>query len=301
MSVQDVVRPAPALERIELRGRSAAADLLGRRAARGPWSGIRVVELASDAAEVTGGSFRHHVVALHVSEPIAVETRFRGARSWTTTLVPRGAIEFVPAHVAFQARWSQPKRAIVVEIAPELVAAVAGASGRPLDLRPSLGGDDAFARHLVLALAAEARAGAPGGSLCGESLGAALVAHLLRRHGPARPHDGAAEARGAARVDRAIAHVRAHLHGPLSLHELAAVAEMDVFRFVRAFKERTGMPPHRFVLQVRVEAAKALLRDRALSISDVALRTGFATPSHFATTFRKTTRATPRAWRESLR
>jgi len=47
--------------------------------------------------------------------------------------------------------------------------------------------------------------------------------------------------------------------------------------------------------------AKALLSDRGLSISEVALRSGFATPSHFSTVFRRVTSATPREYRAALR
>jgi AraC family transcriptional regulator len=90
--------------------------------------------------------------------------------------------------------------------------------------------------------------------------------------------------------------VEAHLDDDLSLGELAGLLGMDVFGFSRAFKASTGCSPHRYVVQARIARAKSLLREGTLSISEVAMRTGFATPSHFATTFRRLTGSTPRGW-----
>ncbi len=94
-----------------------------------------------------------------------------------------------------------------------------------------------------------------------------------------------------------VRYIDERLDGDLSLGELAGVAGMEVFPFLRAFRRFTGEAPHRYVLRARVERAKVLLGDGALTISDVGLRTGFATPSHFSATFRRLTGRTPRAWR----
>jgi AraC family transcriptional regulator len=96
-------------------------------------------------------------------------------------------------------------------------------------------------------------------------------------------------------------HVAEHLDAPLTLQRLADLAEMDLYRFVRAFKLATGLSPHRYIVEARITRAKDLLRDRRLSITEVALQTGFATPSHFSVTFRRIANVTPRAFREGLR
>jgi AraC family transcriptional regulator len=54
-------------------------------------------------------------------------------------------------------------------------------------------------------------------------------------------------------------------------------------------------------VQVRIDRVKTLLRDRMLSISEVAPQTGFATSSHFSTTFRRMPRTTPRSFRGAPR
>jgi len=58
--------------------------------------------------------------------------------------------------------------------------------------------------------------------------------------------------------------------------------------------------PHRYVMHRRIERSKSLLADRGLPITDVALRAGFASQSHFSTAFRRLTNITPGRYRQGL-
>src|SRR5262249_54443541 len=66
------------------------------------------------------------------------------------------------------------------------------------------------------------------------------------------------------------------------------------------FRQSTGMSPHRFVLGRRVDRAKELLRNPALSVLDVALQTGFTGQSHFTKVFRRIAGPTPSQFRAGL-
>ena len=83
----------------------------------------------------------------------------------------------------------------------------------------------------------------------------------------------------------------------LSLTALAAVAQMSPYYFSRLFKQSTGLSPHQYVLQQRVEWAKRLLAEARLSITDVAQRVGFASQAHLTLVFRQRVGATPRQYR----
>lgn len=254
----------------------------------GAWEGLRVVRFRSGPLELPERHLPHHLVTLNLGAATTCESNFE-RRGWQTHATPRDGIGVFPAHVRFAARTQHPIDALTIEIR----------AGDGAPLRPVVGAQDPAAAHMILALAEEARlGGARSGSLVAESLATALLAHLGRRGDRLRPAGGAVLANG--RLRRVLDHVAAHLEAPLSLRELAHLAEMDVFRFVRAFKQATGVPPHRYLMQARVDRAKALLADGRLSISDVALRTGFGTPSHFSTVFRRMTSQSPRAYRGAL-
>jgi AraC-like DNA-binding protein len=97
------------------------------------------------------------------------------------------------------------------------------------------------------------------------------------------------------RLRRVAAHIDSNLE--LRLADLGAVVHMSPYHFARLFKQATGLPPHRFILQRRIAVAAALLADSTRSIRSVALTVGFTTASHFATTFRRVTGVTPSAFR----
>jgi AraC family transcriptional regulator len=82
---------------------------------------------------------------------------------------------------------------------------------------------------------------------------------------------------------------------------LAAVAEevhVSYFHFSRAFKQSTGVSPNVYMIEQRIDRAKKLLTETDLPIAEIALRVGFASQSHFTTTFRRLAWATPKSFRE---
>lgn len=78
----------------------------------------------------------------------------------------------------------------------------------------------------------------------------------------------------------------------ISLDTVAQKIGFSRFHFIRQFKKYTGVSPHQFRIQRRIEAAKSLIRS-GLPFSEVALETGFSDQSHFTNKFRQYTGATP--------
>jgi AraC family transcriptional regulator len=292
--------PIPVLSRVEAGGvlRGLSPDALERTALSRAWDGIRVVQLRTEPQEVPRGHLLNHVVTLNLGAEASCDTRLDGG-AWQSHRTPHHGVGVCPALLPHAARVHHARDYLVVEIAPAFVTAVLEPALAAKELRPVVGAQDPFAKHVLLALAEEARRGdAVAGAIRVESLGTALVAHLLERSFEQRPAH--VSALSSPKLRRVLDYVAAHLDAPLTLRRLSELAEMDVFRFVRAFKQSTGVSPHRHVLQARIALAKELLRDRSLSITEVALRTGFATPSHFSVTFRRIANATPRAYRDGL-
>ena len=74
----------------------------------------------------------------------------------------------------------------------------------------------------------------------------------------------------------------------------------SVSHFSRAFRRTMGVAPHNWLLGRRIEVAKEKLRDRRLSLSDVALVCGFADQSHLTRVFTGMVGVSPGAWRRAL-
>jgi AraC family transcriptional regulator len=75
---------------------------------------------------------------------------------------------------------------------------------------------------------------------------------------------------------------------------------MSPHYFVELFRASTGQTPHQFVLTQRIERARRLLANRALSVLDVAVLVGFSDASHFTKVFRRIIGATPSRYRADL-
>jgi AraC family transcriptional regulator len=100
---------------------------------------------------------------------------------------------------------------------------------------------------------------------------------------------------------RAIERLRSDSDADVSLAALASDAGLSRFHFCRAFKESTGLSPHAWLRQHRLEQAMNMLRDTDASVVSVAAALGYASQTAFAAAFRKLTGETPSNWRRRVR
>jgi AraC family transcriptional regulator len=92
-------------------------------------------------------------------------------------------------------------------------------------------------------------------------------------------------------------YVRDNLAERLSLAAMSGVVGLSKRHFLRAFKQATGMTPHRFVLHLRMEEAKRRLIETSDAMTEVAFASGFGSSQQFATSFRSATGITPSTFR----
>lgn len=101
-------------------------------------------------------------------------------------------------------------------------------------------------------------------------------------------------------VRRAKAYLEEHFTENTRLEQLARAAGLSRFHFLRAFAAEVGLPPHAYVLQLRVAHARKLLR-AGVAAAEVAAVAGFADQSHFARHFRRVCGLPPAAYQRQMR
>ena len=233
--------------------------------------------------------------------------RYAGRAPHVEGPVSRGSLNLVPPELnagSCATHW----RGLSSAVSVMLPSAALDRAARDLDVDPlalrydvRYCHDDALVTSCVRELAREVTAGGPGGRIYGEQLIHTAALRISPRYatGPAvaDAHRGGLSPRAMRRVRE---YVDAHLAEAVSLHDLAAVAELSTFHFARAFRQTTGQPPATYVRAARLARAREMLVDPALahySIAEVAAAVGYTTASAFSTAFRRAYGGAPRELR----
>ena len=101
-------------------------------------------------------------------------------------------------------------------------------------------------------------------------------------------------------LNRVKEYIHGHLADPLSLADLAQIAELSEYHFARMFKQSMGVAPHQYVMNARLIRAESLLRHTALDMTTIALDCGFSSTSHFSHRFKSLRGMAPSALRAEL-
>jgi AraC family transcriptional regulator len=198
-------------------------------------------------------------------------------------------------------RWQQNAEFLLLFLDPALVTRTAEeltALGTIEFIESEKEMHDPLLLQIGLALKAEIDEGTTAfSSLYADSLASALAAHLLRRYAVWTPTmRDRSDNHVAPALRHAIAYIHDNLDQPLTLAELSLIAEMSVYHFARTFKHATGVAPHHYVLNARIEHAKILLLRRNVSIAEVARQVGFFDQSHFTRYFKRFVGVTPQTF-----
>ena len=116
-----------------------------------------------------------------------------------------------------------------------------------------------------------------------------LIAIVEAPYAPATP-----KGKRNAKVDSIVEEMRRKPEADYPLAILAKRAALSDVAFNDAFKRSTGLPPHAFLLDLRVKAAARDLEDADVLVAEVAKRYGFSSPQHFAAAFKRIMGVSPR-------
>lgn len=234
----------------------------------------------------------HHTFVVHLGGRLdRMECEFAVGPSGPVLPEP-GDIWMIPAACRYAAL-AQGERAEFVEFrVPTALLADAPIEARVRHRDDFLFGSAARLSELVHGAASDLT------EMASHAIADALGLHLLARYGRREP---AAARRSLSASDRArlADAIRSELDTRHSLDSLAALAGMDARRFTGAFREAFGLSPWQYVLRARLDAAARMLRSGNEPVTEIALATGFATPSHFATAFARRFGVAPSRWRAS--
>jgi AraC family transcriptional regulator len=218
--------------------------------------------------------------------------------------IANGCIQVMPADLPHSLYSSSTVEWIHCYLEPRFLSQIAYETVNPdrVGLLPALKKADPLIFQIGLSLRSCLEQDGIGNRFYADSMATALSAQLLRHYSTRKPRLQAYEdGLSSQKLGQAIDYIRTHLSADLSLSAIATELEMSQYYFCRLFKQSTGISPHQYLMQQRLEKAKTLLRQQLSSkrtITCIAIECGFANQSHFARYFRQQMGMSPTQFRE---
>jgi AraC family transcriptional regulator len=269
------------------------------------WQNVCVVEMRHESSEWAMPPLENHCIIIQLGPPEQLSARI-GGHSFDRRVQP-GEVVIVPA--GLPAQWHRKDegthRALHLYLSPHFVRTTAelhGLGAGRVSIQPQFGVRDGHIHHIGLALLCELKEANVVGRLYADSLATVLAMQLVRRCSDFRDVQVSRGGMPPRKLRRAVEFINENLDKEQTV-ALATIAEevgMSYFHFSRASKQSMGVPPNVYIVEQRIERAKKLLSETELPISEISLRVGFASQSHFTTTFRRLAWTTPKAFRVML-
>jgi AraC-like DNA-binding protein len=259
-----------------------------------------------DATELEFSSQSHLIILLPDGISGSCEWS-NGCQTGKLTSVAPNTILFNPArdNLWIKIRTSQQhRRMLLLTIHPTLVNRldVGDVNVAELQFSQQIGIEDPGVGRTLLAIMQEIEAPGLNSRLYIDTLLMLLLTRLMRcASNFATPHQPAYVKGGLPnwRLKRALELLEADLTKTPSLAELAKPLRIHPTSFCRAFKQSTGLSPHRYLLAHRINRAKEMMKDQNRTLTEIALDCGFSSSSQFSIVFKRITGVSPRIYRLS--
>lgn len=249
-----------------------------------PWQDLSIFSVALEAQPETVKLTMmeaHAIVLMQHGQPVI--SGFLGDIKFSLEFPPN-IMSLIPHGTPTEVTMSAPNTEAFVGVSAELVTRTAlehcRKGGDYVELVPCYAFFDPLVQHICLSLLEEIKTGSPLGPLYADTMAQALAVHLLRHYASSKLPAPGSFSLPTSRLKLIQSYIRENMQRRISLAELAALSGLSAYHFARAFKERTGQPPHQYLICCRVERAKELLLQGNLTLAQVAQEVGFSDQSH---------------------
>lgn len=294
LETPELSAPSPIQNETGVRSFDRIPQRWGPRFSTG-FADLAVIRPGPDDADAQADA---HFLLIFLSPQRGRELRLGSPRT-TIFDAPSGSVEIIPAQASYFSRWQHPMECALLTMEPAQLSQFAEREfdvGR-VELRPLVPGTvDRTAARIASLLRDEMLLPHLPGRLYVESLATALLFHTVKSHSSLndqsdrKPWRGGLSPRAWRNVD---SFIRENLSADMALVSLAGQIGLSYSHFLRAFRQTSGVSPHRYIMQLRVEEAQRLAASTLLPLKQISSLCGFASQSHMTTVMKSLLHTTP--------
>jgi AraC family transcriptional regulator len=262
------------------------------------WEGFLLERHLGDGFEVP--EHNHSSILVSMQLNASMRLKWQSERGGQSAVVDAGSLTLHGASGCSGSTWEGAYNRLLFELDQKHLEHLTEGrfAGARMEIAERWAFKDPRLEHLLKTLYAELQEGAPAGRLFGEQVGNAVIMLLAKQYSIIRPDIyGSGGKIPGSRLKRVLDYVENNLHQDIHLSELASVITMSPYYFARLFKNSTGLSPHQYMIQRRIDRAKEMLQNSKISIFEIGVRVGYADAKHFRTLFRREVGLSPNDYR----
>lgn len=157
--------------------------------------------------------------------------------------------------------------------------------------------NDDFIRQVGYRISAELEAESSVGAFLVDSLSRSLASYLIGQYSGHGADERESHSADPSKMRRVVDYINDNLDADISLADLSSIACLSRHHFARAFRSAMGVPPHRFISELRLQRAQDLLAHTPCSLAEIAYACRFSSQATFTRAFRRHVGLSPGAYR----
>lgn len=263
--------------------------------------GVRVEDLVDQPCELTMPELKSMMMVYPIDGVKNNFMRFGGKKFKGNT--GPGEFFILPPNTPSYFSWDSINHCLLISIDEDFLSSLARelpeANSDGIEIIPYLNNRDQKIDKFVELFVEQFDNGNLGGKLYLETLATDLALHIIENYSERKLSvNGHKAGISKQSIKTAIQYINDNLEKNISLADLARTVGISKYHFARQFKMSTGMPPHQYIIKVRINRAKELLSKSELSIAQIAYKLGFSSQSHLNFHFHRLIGKTPKNYRK---